>query len=148
MGLSMMAVPLAPVSSSTRFLSAQAQFSVEYSARIHKATLLESAMSLTNGQLTPPRLCGRASVALSTMGRRLLLSPPFHMNSVTLFSNRRSAFDGAGDAESTSSTVGRIMLHTKSARLWMDRLFLLHAFSLVNALIVIKCKILKMVMGA
>ena len=69
---------MAPVSSSTRFLSAQAQSSVEYSARVHKATLLESAMSLTNGQLRPPRSCGRASVARSTMGRRLLPSTSFH----------------------------------------------------------------------
>ena len=49
------AVPLTPVSSNTRFLSAQAQSSVEWSARVHKATLLESAMSLTNGQLRKPR---------------------------------------------------------------------------------------------
>ena len=106
------AVPLAPVSSSTRFLSAQAQSSVEYSARIHKATLLESAMSLTNGQLRPPQSCGRASVARSTMGRRLLPSGSFHKNSVMFLSNRHSACDGAGGAESTSSTVGRIMVRT------------------------------------
>ena len=124
---------LAPVSSSTRFLSAQAQSSVEHSARIHKATLLESAMSLTNGQLRPPRSCGRASVARSTMGRRLLPSGSFHKNCVMFLSNRHSARDGAGAAESTLSTVGRIMVHTMSARLWMDRFLLLHVFSLVNA---------------
>ena len=73
---------MAPVSSSTRFLSAQAQSSVEYSARVHKATLLESAMSLTNGQLRPPRSCGRASVAWSTMGRCLLLITCFSFPSL------------------------------------------------------------------
>ena len=49
-------------------------------------------------------------------------------------SNRHSACDGAGAAESTLSTVDRIMVRTMSARLWMDRLLLLHAFSRVNAL--------------
>ena len=125
---------MAPVSSITRFLSAQAQSSVSHSARIHKATLLESAMSLTNGQLTPPQLCGRASVARSTMGRRLLPSGSFHKNSVMLLFNRHSARVDAGAAESTQSTVGRIMVHTMSARLWMDRFLSLHAFSRVNAL--------------
>ena len=125
---------LAPVSSITSFISAQAQSSVEYSARVHKTTLLESAMSLTNGQLRPPRSCGRASVARSTMGRRLLPSGSFHKNSVMFLSNRHSACDGAGAAESTWSTVGRIMVRTMSARLWTDRFLLLHAFSRVNAL--------------
>ena len=134
MRLWMKAVRLAPVSSSTRFLSAQAQSSVEYSACIHKATLLQSAMSLTNGQLRPPQSCGHASVAQSTMGRRLLPSGSFHKNSVMFLSNRHSACDGAGAVESTSSTVGRIMVCTMSAQLWMDRFLLLHAFSRVNAL--------------
>ena len=68
------------------------------------------------------------------MGRHALLSVPFHKNSVTFLSNRLSARDGAGAAESTQSTVGRIMVYTMSARLWMDRFLLLHAFSRVNAL--------------
>ena len=105
------AVPLAPVSSNTRFISAQAQSSVSHHVCIHKATLLESAMSLTNVQLTPPLTCGHASVARSTIRRRLLLSGSFHKNSVMFLSNRHSARDGAGAAESTSSTVGRIMVH-------------------------------------
>ena len=134
MGLWMKAVPLAPVSSSTRFLSAQAQSSVEHNVHVHKATLLESAMSLTNGQLRPPQLCGHASVAQSTMGHHLLLLGSFHKNSVMFLSNRHSARVGAGAAESTESTVGRIMVHTMSARLWMDRFLLLHVFSRVNAL--------------
>ena len=128
------AVPLTPVSSNTCFLSAQAQSSVEWSARVHKATLLESAMSLTNVQLRPPSMCGRASVARSTMGRRLLPSGPSHKNCVMFFSNRHSARVGAGAAETTWSTVGRIMVRTMSARLWMDRFLLLHALSLVSAL--------------
>ena len=70
----------------SRLECAQAQSSVEYSARVHKATLLESAMSLTNVQLRPPRLCGRANVARSTMGR-LLPSVSFHKNSVMFLSN-------------------------------------------------------------
>ena len=107
-------VPLAPVSSSTHFLSAQAQSSVEYSARVHKATLLESAMSLTNGQLTPPQLCGHANVAWSTMGLRLLPSGSFHKNCVMFLSNTHSARDGAGAADSTESTVGTIMVCTMS----------------------------------
>ena len=76
MRLWMKAVPLAPVSSSTRFLSAQAQSSVEYSACVHKATLLQSPMSLTNGLSVPPFTCGHANVVPSTMGHRLLLSTP------------------------------------------------------------------------
>ena len=128
------AVPLTPVSSNTRFLSAQAQSSVEWSAQVHKATLLEPAMSLTNGQLRPPWMCGRASVARSTMGHRLLPSGPSHKNCVTFFSSRHSACVGAGAAESTWSTVGRIMVHTMSAWLWMDRFLLLHALSLASAL--------------
>ena len=77
------------------------QSSVTHHACVHKATLLQSAMSLTNGQLRPPRLCGRASVARSTIGRRLLPSGSFHKNSVMFLSNRHSARDGAGAAEST-----------------------------------------------
>ena len=42
------AVPLAPVSSNTCFISIQAQSSVEYSARVHKTTLLQQAMCLTH----------------------------------------------------------------------------------------------------
>ena len=57
--------------------------------------------ALTNGQLTPPFTCGHASVALSTMGRRLLPSGSFHKKSVMFLSNRHSACDGAGGAEST-----------------------------------------------
>ena len=47
----MKAVALAPVSSITCFISAHAQSSVEHSARVHSATLLECAMCLTNGQV-------------------------------------------------------------------------------------------------
>ena len=68
------------------------------------------------------------------MWHRLLLSAPFHKNSVAFFSTAHSACDGAGAAESTESTMGRIMVRTMSARLWMDRFLLLHAFSRVNAL--------------
>ena len=57
--------------------------------------------------------CGLANVAPSTVGRRLLLSGSFHMISVMFLSNRHSARDGAGGAESTSSTVGRIMVHNE-----------------------------------
>ena len=126
-------MPLAPVSSNTRFFNAHAQSCVECSARVHNATLLESAMSLTNGQLRPPWMCGHANVAQSTMWRCLLPSAPSHRNSVTLFSSRHSARVGAGAADSTSSTVGTIMVCTMSARLWMDRFLLFHAFSLASA---------------
>ena len=85
-------MPLTPVSSNTRFLSAQAQSSVEESAQVHKATLLESAMSLTNGQLRPPWMCGRASVVRSTMGRRLLSSRPSHKNCVMISSKHSALF--------------------------------------------------------
>ena len=44
MRLWMKVVALAPVSSITRFLSAQTQSSVSRSARVHRATLLQSAM--------------------------------------------------------------------------------------------------------
>ena len=93
------AMALAPVSSNTRFLSAQAQSSVSHSAHAHKATLLESAMSLTNGQLTPPFKCGHVNVAPSTMGHRLLPSPPFHMKPVTLLPNTHSACVGVGSVD-------------------------------------------------
>ena len=70
-------------------------------------------MSLTNGQLRPPWMCSHASVAWSTMGHHLLPSAPSHKNCVMLFSNRDSARVGAGAAESTWSTVGRIMVHNE-----------------------------------
>ena len=57
---------LAPLSSSTCFLSAQLQSSVEYSACVHIATLLQSAMFLTTGQLTPPFTCGCVNVVPHT----------------------------------------------------------------------------------
>ena len=76
-------MPLAPVSPSTRFLSAQAQSSVEYSARVHKATLLESAMSLTNGQLRLPFTCGHANMVPSAMWHRLLPSASCELTSIT-----------------------------------------------------------------
>ena len=79
-------------------------------------------------------MCGHASVVWSTMGRRLLPSGPSHKNCVMFFSNRHSARVGAGAAESTWSTVGRIMVHTMSVQLWMDRFLLLHALSLASAL--------------
>ena len=44
-------------------------------------------------------MCGRASVARSTMGRRLLPSAPSHKNCVMFFSSRHSARVGAGAAE-------------------------------------------------
>ena len=91
-------------------------------------------MSLTNGQLRPPWMCGRASVAQSTMGCHLLPSAPSHKNCVMFFSSRHSARVGAGAAESTWSTVGRIMVCTMSVWLWMDRFLLLHALSLASAL--------------
>ena len=92
--------------------------------------------ALTNGQLTLPFTCGRASVAPSTTGRHLLPSASFHMNSVTLFSNTYGARVGAGGAESTKSTVGTIMVHTISVCFWMDESFItvmsqyVHFFSL------------------
>ena len=49
-------------------------------------------------------------------------------------SNRHSARVGAGAVESTRPAVGRIMVCTMSARLWMDRFLLLHALSLASAL--------------
>ena len=62
------AVALAPVSSITRFISAHAQSPVEHSARVHSATLLECAMCLTNGLLTPPFTWGCAKVVPSPWG--------------------------------------------------------------------------------
>ena len=95
---------------------------------IHRKTVClckESAMSLTNGQLRPPWMYGRASVARSTMGCHLLPSGPSHKNCVMFFSSKHSVHVGAGAAESTWSTVGRIMVHPMSARLWMNRFLLL-----------------------
>ena len=86
---------LAPVSSITRFFSAHGQSCVEHSARVHSATLLECAMCLTNGQLTPPFIWGHAKVVPSTMGRRLLPSASSHKNRVIVLSNRHSAHVGA-----------------------------------------------------
>ena len=78
-------------------------------------------------------MCGCASVTQSTMGCCLLPSGPSHKNCVMFFSNRHSARVGTDAAESTLSTVGRIMVHTMSAQLWMDRFLLLHALSLAIA---------------
>ena len=101
MRLWMKAVPLAPVSSSTRFMNAHAQSYVEHSACVRKAALLGSAMSLTDGQLTPPLTSGCANVAPSTMGRCLLPSAPFHKISVMFLSNTHRACVSACGAEST-----------------------------------------------
>ena len=120
MCLWMKAVPLTPVSSNTHVINTQAQSSVSHSAHVHKTTLLQSAMSLTNGKLTQPLTCGRANVVSSTMGRRLLPSGPFHKNWMMFLSNRHSACDGAGAAESTLSTVGAIIVHTIHMWFWRD----------------------------
>ena len=52
-------------STSSSVLAYLAQSSVWHSARVHKATLLQSPMSLTNGHLAPPLTCGCVNEASS-----------------------------------------------------------------------------------
>ena len=72
---------------STVILLPHLHLCVGYALNVSRnVTLLESAMSLTNGQLRPPWTCGYANVAQSTMERCMLPSAQSHKNSVTLSS--------------------------------------------------------------